>query len=458
MQSGPGDGKLFFAAGGIKGPPLPEVTLGAHADVLDVVLHVDGHLFALENEPAPHLAGVADGFAPAGADGLHFLNGVGQLHQAGGPGEPPEGKVAAQPVADHRDAQVHRDHEQLLGLSGGEELALVAQNAGQRGLVGGAVGLHRQEHVVAGADQQIGFPPHPQPADQLAAAFGVHLRFQDQHPHPLFFVVVRNLHQGGALAAVHRAVSEIKFCHSIPFVGSIIAQTVAQTHEAVAEVDVFHHGVGVGHRQIVVGKVPEPPDAQLHQPAADLLGPAAGEAQHRHLGVALAAEVLQAVQGTDGDAADGLAHQGGVDVKRGDQCKAIVVVGDKAADGGAQPAAAQQDGGQVVASAKEQPFQDGQQFVHRIADALPAVDVADAVEILADLGGGGAHLRSKLPGGDAVHTGILEGAQVAVIFGQAPDDRHRSLGGWIHDKTSSVCGAVNFRYLGRKETLSSQMM
>src|SRR5699024_10485497 len=136
--------------------------------------------------------------------------------------------------------------------------------------------------------------------------------------------------------------------------------------------------------------------------------------QHRHLGVALAAEVLQAVQGTDGDAADGLAHQGGADVKRGDQCKAIVVVGDKAADGGAQPAAAQQDGGQPLAPAKEQPFQDGKQFVHRIADALPAVDVADAVEILADLGGGGAHLRGKLPGGDAVHTGILEGAQVAV--------------------------------------------
>ena len=50
---------------------------------------------------------------------------------------------------------------------------------------------------------------HPQAADQFAAALGVHLRLQDEHLHPLLLVVVRHLHQGRALAAVHCAVTEI---------------------------------------------------------------------------------------------------------------------------------------------------------------------------------------------------------------------------------------------------------
>ena len=146
----------------------------------------------------------------------------------------------------------------------------------------------------------------------------------------------------------------------------------------------------------------------------------------------LAAEVLQAVQGADGDAADGLAHQLGLDVEGGDQGETVVVVGDEAAHRGAQPPAADQDGGQAVAAAKQQTLQDVQQLIHRVADALPAVDVADAVEVLADLGGRGAHLGGQLPGRDAANARVLEGAEVAVVFGQAADDRHRSLSGRIH--------------------------
>ena len=136
---------------------------------------------------------------------------MGQLQQPGGAGEALEGEICPQAVADHRDVQVHRDHEQLLGLLRGEELALVAQHAGKGS---GAVGLtHRLEHVRFRRDQQIGLAADAQTADQLTAALGIHLRLEDQHPHPLLLVVVGHLHQGGALAAVHRAVTEIQFCH-----------------------------------------------------------------------------------------------------------------------------------------------------------------------------------------------------------------------------------------------------
>ena len=60
-----------------------EIALGAHADILDIVLQIDGDLLALEDELAVYLAAVAGGFAAAGADGLHLLDGVGQLQKAG---------------------------------------------------------------------------------------------------------------------------------------------------------------------------------------------------------------------------------------------------------------------------------------------------------------------------------------------------------------------------------------
>ena len=131
-----------------------EIALGAHAHVLHIVFQIDGHLLALKDESAVHLAAIADGLAAAGADGFHFLDGVGQLQQPGGAGEALEGEICPQAVADHRDVQVHRDHEQLLGLLRGEELALVAQHAGKGS---GAVGLtHRLEHIRFRRDQQIG--------------------------------------------------------------------------------------------------------------------------------------------------------------------------------------------------------------------------------------------------------------------------------------------------------------
>lgn len=88
-----GDRHLLCVPFGVKRPPCLEIALGAHADVLHIVFQIDGDLLALKDELPIDLAAVAGGLAPAGADGLHLLNGVGQLQQTGGAGEALEGEV-----------------------------------------------------------------------------------------------------------------------------------------------------------------------------------------------------------------------------------------------------------------------------------------------------------------------------------------------------------------------------
>ena len=88
-----GDRHLLCVPFGVKGPPCLEIALGAHADVLYIVFQIDGDLLALKDELSVDPAAVAGSLAPAGADGLHLLDGVGQLQQTGGAGEALEGEV-----------------------------------------------------------------------------------------------------------------------------------------------------------------------------------------------------------------------------------------------------------------------------------------------------------------------------------------------------------------------------
>ena len=150
----------------------------------------------------------------------------------------------------------------------------------------------------------------------------------------------------------------------------------------------------------------------------------------------LGAEGLQLVHMTDLDAVDLLAHLVLGHIKGGDQLVAVGVGGDEAAHGLAQTAAADQDGGQAVAVAEQQALQNGKQVLHRVTDALSAVHVADAVEVLPDLGGRGAHLGGQLPGGDAGDAVGLQRAQVAVVFREALDHGERGFCGGIHEKNS----------------------
>ena len=68
--------------------------------------------------------------------------------------------------------------------------------------------------------------------------------------------------------------------------------------------DVLHHHIGIRHREVIVGEVPEALDAQIHQTAADLFRTVAGHTEHCDLGVMLGTERLQLVDMADLDAAE----------------------------------------------------------------------------------------------------------------------------------------------------------
>ena len=102
-----------------------------------------------------------------------------------------------------------------------------------------------------------------------------------------------------------------------------------------------------------MGEVPEALDAQIHQTAADLFRTVTGHTEHCDLGVMLGTERLQLVDMADLDAVDLLAHLALCHIKGGDQAVAVGIGGDEPADGLAQTAAADEDGGQAVAVAEQ---------------------------------------------------------------------------------------------------------
>ena len=102
---------------------FPVPALGAKALILDIIHRVDGNLRALKDELAVDLAAVADGLAPAGADGFQLLDRMGNLQQPGRAGKAAHHEIGPQAVADDRNAQIDRDKKQLVGLLGRETVS-----------------------------------------------------------------------------------------------------------------------------------------------------------------------------------------------------------------------------------------------------------------------------------------------------------------------------------------------
>ena len=84
---------LFVGVPRQKSAVLTVPALGAKALILDIIHRVDGDLRALKDELAVDLAAVADGLAPAGADGFQLLDRMGDLQ----PGKPRIMKSARRP-------------------------------------------------------------------------------------------------------------------------------------------------------------------------------------------------------------------------------------------------------------------------------------------------------------------------------------------------------------------------
>ena len=110
------------------------------------------------------------------------------------------------------------------------------------------------------------------------------------------------------------------------------AQPVAKAHQAVAQMDVFHCDLRINDRKIIVAEVPEALNTQPNQLVRKVHGALARHAQHGDHRLVRRTEAFQLGQRADGYAADLLALQGGVDIKRGNQLVAVGIAADKAGD------------------------------------------------------------------------------------------------------------------------------
>src|SRR5699024_3076662 len=139
-----------------------EIARSAQGLVLYTV-PVDGNLIALEDIPAPDPPAVEHRLAPTPADGFEFLQGVGELQEAGRSGKRLGPKIGSDPVGHHRNIIEDGDPQEVVNLLAGEELGFIDQQAGDlRMAPRGVEGLPDR---VLGGDLEIRIAFDTQPGD-----------------------------------------------------------------------------------------------------------------------------------------------------------------------------------------------------------------------------------------------------------------------------------------------------
>ena len=195
---------------------------------------------------------------------------------------------------------------------------------------------------------------------------------------------------------------------------------IAEGQQAVGKVHVLKLHVGRLAGQLHVGKVPEPPDAQADKPVSRALGHRVGHGQHRHVRPVGADEPLQLRHVQDRRPRHLGADEGGGDVKGGLQPEARLPKAEILHQRVAQIAHAHNNN--AVAAVHPQDMPDlTAQLVYIIPVSLLA-ELAEAAQVLADLGGRDAHFFPKGAGGNADRTLQMQVIQVAVIAGKAAND------------------------------------
>ena len=209
-------------------------------------------------------------------------------------------------------------------------------------------------------------------------------------------------------------------CRGRGKVRSAAGNAVAQGQQGVHKVDVLKEHAGNLRGQLHVGEVPEAPDAQVDKLVRQGLGHVLGHRQHRHIGPVAGHILRQLVHGADGDAPDLGVHQRGGHVEGGVHLEAHLFEIEVLQQRMAQMAHADDDEPVAVVDAQNVANL-GPQLRHVVAIPLLA-ELAEAAEILADLGGGDVHLVPQGAGRDAHHALVVQVIQIPVIPGQPVDD------------------------------------
>lgn len=192
--------------------------------------------------------------------------------------------------------------------------------------------------------------------------------------------------------------------------------------------DVLHHDLGGTVAQLHTHVVPESLDLTGHQAGGDISDLLLGAGDDGDIHLMLGAEVLQGIQSQHLDARHGAPHKSLARIEHGEDIHAPLFEHGLVDEAAAQVSRADDDG--VEARSNAEDLADlGEEVVDVIAVAL-LTEAAEAVEILADLGGGDVHHGGQLARGDA-HLALGDQLpQVAVVAGEALDHGGGGVWGW----------------------------
>ena len=207
---------------------------------------------------------------------------------------------------------------------------------------------------------------------------------------------------------------------SLSRLASAVCDAVTEGQEAVCKVDVLKLDIRDLAAQLDVGKVPESLDTKADQVVRRILRHGLGDGQHHHIHRVALDKRVQLRHGADGDPVDSGADHSGGDIERRIHRKAALREGKVLQQGMSQIADADHD--QMVIIVHAQNMADlSLQFFHIITVTLLS-ELAKAAEVLADLGGGDAHLLPQGMGGDPHDAAAAQFIQMAVISWKTPDN------------------------------------
>lgn len=150
---------------------------------------------------------IHSGLLAARAQRLDLFDVLRQHQKHGRSREGNASEVTAQAVADHRDISLGRQAVQLAGLIGREKLRLINKEAAHAAQV-------QAQKICVGVETR-GFTGDPKAAGDAASTISiVDSRGHDERAQALLAVIVGYLQERGALASIHRRISEMQLCHA----------------------------------------------------------------------------------------------------------------------------------------------------------------------------------------------------------------------------------------------------
>ena len=208
-----------------------------------------------------------------------------------------------------------------------------------------------------------------------------------------------------------------------PFVdlaASAVGDAIAERQEAVSKVDIFKFYIRRRAGQLHIGKVPKAPDTKIDQMSGCVLSDRLGNGQHDYIHVVGMNEVIQLGHGIHRHAVDDGAGELRVDIKGGVYSETGLGEGKILQQGMTQVAHSDHDEMMIIVHAQDMADLRTKLF-HIVAVAL-LTELAEAAEILSDLGSSDIHFLSQGVGRDPHHAPGTEVRQLSVVTGEAPDD------------------------------------